>query len=52
MSTATTENKKQKFANLLGPTDRALDVKIREKLITGRVGLLIKQPFFGNLATR
>jgi len=52
MSTATTENKKQKFANLLGPTDRALDAKIREKLITGRVGLLIKQPFFGNLATR
>lgn len=51
-ATATTENKKQKLKNLLGPTDRALDNRVREKLITGRVGLLIRQPFFGNLATR
>ena len=26
--------------------------KIVEKLITARVGLLLKHPFFGNLATR
>ena len=26
--------------------------KILEKLITARVGLLLKHPFFGNLATR
>lgn len=52
MSTVTTENKKQKNKSLLGPTDPALDRKVIDKLITGRVGLLIKQPFFGNLATR
>lgn len=32
--------------------DTKLDQKIREKLITARVGLLLRQPFFGNLATR
>ena len=26
--------------------------KVKEKLITARIGLLIRQPFFGNLATR
>jgi len=48
----TTENKKQKFANMLGPMDPKTDAIARERLITGRIGLLIKQPFFGNLATR
>ncbi len=28
------------------------DPAIVEKLITARVGLLLKQPFFGNMATR
>jgi len=41
-----------KFANLIGPMDPALDRKVREKLITARVGLLLKASFFGNLATR
>ena len=41
-----------KFKNLIGPTDPALDRKVREKLITARVGLLLKASFFGNLATR
>jgi predicted metal-dependent peptidase len=41
-----------KFKNLVGPTDAALDRKVREKLITARVGLLLKASFFGNLATR
>ena len=33
-------------------TDPKLDAQVREKLIQARVSLLIKQPFFGNLATR
>ena len=54
MSTSTTANKKEsdKFKNLLGPTDPKLDRDIREKLITARVGLLLRASFFGNLATR
>lgn len=32
--------------------DQNLDNKVREKLITARVGLLLGAPFFGNLATR
>jgi len=54
MSTATTANKKEsdKFKNLLGATDPKLDRIIREKLITARVGLLLRASFFGNLATR
>ncbi len=50
-TTATKEDKK-KFANLLGPTDPKIDREVREKLITARVGLLLKASFFGNLATR
>ena len=55
MSTAgTTANKKEsdKFKNLLGPTDPKVDREVREKLITARVGLLLRASFFGNLATR
>ena len=54
MSTATTANKKEgdKFKDLCGPTDAKLDREIREKLITARVGLLLRASFFGNLATR
>jgi len=52
--TTTTANKKEsdKFKDLLGPTDAKLDREIREKLITARVGLLLRASFFGNLATR
>jgi len=52
--TTSTQNKKEsdKFKNLLGPTDSKLDREIREKLITARVGLLLRASFFGNLATR
>jgi len=42
----------KKFANLLGPTIPAEDREVREKLITARVGLLLRASFFGNLATR
>ena len=55
MSTATTTaNKKEadKFKDLVGPMDPKLDRDVREKLITARVGLLLRASFFGNLATR
>lgn len=39
-------------AELLGPTDPAIDAEAVELLITARVGLLLKHPFFGNIATR
>jgi predicted metal-dependent peptidase len=57
MTTATvtnTQNKDdaKKFANLIGPTDAKLDRVVREKLVTARVGLLLRASFFGNLATR
>ena len=55
MSTATTTaNKKEsdKFKDLCGPTDPKLDRDMREKLITARVGLLLRASFFSNLATR
>ena len=52
--TATTANKedKAKFKNLIGKTDPKIDREVREKLITARVGLLLRASFFGNLATR
>lgn len=33
-------------------TDPKIDNSAKEKLITARIGLLLKAPFFGNLATR
>lgn len=53
-TTTSTQNKKEsdKFKNLLGPTDPKLDRTVREKLVTARVGLLLRASFFGNLATR
>ena len=52
--TVSTQNKKEsdKFKDLLGPTDPKVDRDVREKLITARVGLLLRASFFGNLATR
>lgn len=41
-----------KSATDLKPTDPKVDNAAREKLITARIGLLLKAPFFGNLATR
>ena len=53
-SASSTQNKDdaKKFANLLGPMDPKLDKVVREKLVTARVGLLLRASFFGNLATR
>lgn len=52
--TTDTQNRSdaKKFANLIGPTDAKLDREVREKLITARVGMLLRASFFGNLATR
>ena len=50
--TTATKDDAKKFANLIGPMDAKLDRVVREKLISARVGLLLKASFFGNLATR
>ena len=41
-----------KFENLIGPMDPKIDAQAREKLVTARIGLLLRHSFFGNLATR
>ena len=56
MSSVITTTKKKKhsdkFDKLVGPTDPKIDALARERLITARVGLLLRHSFFGNLATR
>lgn len=54
MSTSNTANKddSKKFADLIGPTDPAVDREVREILVTARVGMLLRASFFGNLVTR
>jgi len=44
--------KSKKFENLIGPTDKNVDNLARERLVTARIGLLLRHSFFGNLATR
>lgn len=53
-ATVDTSNKdeQKKFANLIGPTDPAVDRDVRELLTTARVSMLLRASFFGNLATR
>jgi len=51
-TTANTKDAKDQFKDILGPTDPKVDAEARERLVTARIGLLLKQPFFGNLATR
>jgi predicted metal-dependent peptidase len=46
-TTAPTEKPKEK-----APFDPKRDALAREKLVTARIALLLKAPFFGNLATR
>ena len=41
-----------KFDDLVGPTDTKIDAQARERLVTARIGLLLRHSFFGNLATR
>jgi len=45
-------NRSKKFENLVGPTDKKIDHDARERLVTARIGLLLRHSFFGNLATR
>lgn len=42
----------KKFDNLIGPSNKAEDAKARDSLIASRVALLLRNSFFGNLATR
>lgn len=46
------KKRNKKFDNLIGPTDPKVDFAAREKLVTARIGLLLRHSFFGNLATR
>jgi predicted metal-dependent peptidase len=53
MATTSSEKSKSKLAGKLSDTvDPRVDASVREKLVTARIGLLLKAPFFGNLATR
>ena len=45
----TTSSEKSKVVTVTNP---AVDAAVREKLVTARIALLLKAPFFGNLATR
>lgn len=45
----TTASEKKKVVTVTNPS---IDAKVQEKLVTARIGLLLKAPFFGNLATR
>lgn len=47
-----TPSKNEKFDNYIGPTDPKIDALARERLVTARIGLLLRHSFFGNLATR
>src|SRR5512137_2638353 len=46
------KTRSDKFEKLVGPTDPKVDNDARERLVTARIGLLLRQSFFGNLATR
>jgi len=50
MATNTTAQKDKSFKGIV--TDPQTDAAVREKLITARIALLMKAPFFGTLATR
>ena len=50
--TTTTATKENKLKDIIGPTDPKIDLASREKLVTARVGMLLRCAFFGNLATR
>ncbi len=48
-TTAADKSKGKKVATVTVPE---VDRRVQEKLVTARIGLLLKAPFFGNLATR
>lgn len=49
-STGTTTTKAKNYVGV--KTNPQTDAQVREKLVTARIALLLKAPFFGNLATR
>jgi len=49
---ATTETNKSKFKSLIKEYSESDNNKAIEKLVTARIGLLLRHPFFGNMATR
>ena len=51
-TTSSEKNPKSNGGRLTETLDKTLDNIVREKLITARIGLLLRAPFFGNLATR
>lgn len=46
------KKRNSKLDKLVGPTDPKVDHDARERLVTARIGLLLRHSFFGNLATR
>jgi predicted metal-dependent peptidase len=46
------KTRSDKFEKLVGPMDKNVDMQARERLVTARIGLLLRHSFFGNLATR
>jgi predicted metal-dependent peptidase len=52
LSPSKKRSRSKKFENLVGPTDKKVDHDARERLVTARIGLLLRHSFFGNLATR
>lgn len=46
------KKRSDKFDKLIGPMDTKVDAQARERLVTARIGLLLRHSFFGNLATR
>lgn len=51
-NTTASGKKSKDFENLIGPTDPAVDREARERITLSRISLMLKQPFYGNLATR
>lgn len=49
--TKSKKKRSKKYENLVGPTDPKVDFLARERLVTARIGLLLRHAFFGNLAT-
>lgn len=46
------KSRSRKYESYIGSTDRAVDARAREALTTARISLMLKNPFYGNLATR
>ena len=46
------ENTNAEKAKVVTVTNPQVDAAARDKLVTARIGLLLRAPFFGNLATR